>query len=342
MNGRTALADLNAFTIFRIDDHGARSLITGRLSLPGRPSEGDQINLLTDADVDVFGQIDVIDPDAGTAVIRLSTADLVPAVAVGATFPICDNYGLSRIRLILDPEVSWTRRTFAASDAFEQLAANGWVQSRAAKPGDEARTDGRLVAGGWDHEHCEFCWGTVGRGGDPAGWATDGGLWACDRCHAGYVEPRDLGFASDGADDGLDAPPDAGREAFDAVCHLIDAYDLGAVRAWLAAEDSPDVRNRYGWTPLMVAACRGHASLVTLLLSAGADPSAVAEGHGCTPLALAAQRGHVAVTRTLLEAGATARVPGTFWGGSLLQYVKSGPGREDPAISALLADAGAT
>ena len=91
----------------------------------------------------------------------------------------------------------------------------------------------------------------------------------------------------------------------------------------------------------VMAASRGHRTLISLLLDAGADVSAISEQHGYTALALAAQMGYVDVVEALLRAGASVRVPETFCAGSLLTYVKTGPGRENPRILELLTQAGA-
>ena len=55
--------------------------------------------------------------------------------------------------------------------------------------------------------------------------------------------------------------------------------------------------------PLHVAAANGHAGLVTLLLSHGANPDQVTSS-GWTPLHQAAYHGHLKVVESLLEAGA--------------------------------------
>ena len=56
-------------------------------------------------------------------------------------------------------------------------------------------------------------------------------------------------------------------------------------------------------TPLHVAAARGHAEVVSVLLDAGADIDAM-DSDGVTPIAMAAASGHTAVVRTLLDRGA--------------------------------------
>jgi ankyrin repeat protein len=128
---------------------------------------------------------------------------------------------------------------------------------------------------------------------------------------------------------------------FRQINRLIDEYDLAAIRRLVGDHQNVDARSKYGWTPLMLAASRGHQSVISLLLDAGADVNAVSEHHGYTALALAAQKAYVQVVEKLLAAGAKAQVPETFFGGSLLNYVKSGPGRENARISELLTQAGA-
>jgi ankyrin repeat protein len=56
-------------------------------------------------------------------------------------------------------------------------------------------------------------------------------------------------------------------------------------------------------TPLLCAAQRGHEAIVQLLLEKGADPAA-ADEDGSTPLHLASGRGHAEVVKLLLEKGA--------------------------------------
>lgn len=58
-----------------------------------------------------------------------------------------------------------------------------------------------------------------------------------------------------------------------------------------------------GATPLFIAAHRGHATTVSVLLSVGASANQ-AHGDGCAPLRIAAQLGHESVVSTLLSAGA--------------------------------------
>jgi hypothetical protein len=210
---------------------------------------------------------------------------------------------------------------------------------RVAEPGDEKRTDGEIVPGGWDHEHCELCWGKIGSGGDPEGYSNGNGHWVCSRCYKRYVDPGDLRFVSAWPDDEDSQSPE--QKSFEYVAGLIDAYDLDGIRNYIAEGGNPNVSNRHGWTPLMFAASRGHRSLVALLIAKGADVNAVARENGLTALANAAQAGHLEVVQMLLGAGASVKVPDSLCGGSLLLYVKTGRGQNDPCISQLFREAGA-
>lgn len=70
------------------------------------------------------------------------------------------------------------------------------------------------------------------------------------------------------------------------------------------ANPSVGMRSPNGNTPLHVAALRGEAVAVRLLLEAGADPNAVGE-RGCTPLHHALEKAHRNVARMLVAAGSS-------------------------------------
>ena len=92
--------------------------------------------------------------------------------------------------------------------------------------------------------------------------------------------------------------------------------DVGGVGERLASGADPVDGRGGGDAPLTVAAFRGHADVVSLLIEAGADPDATfsievageqIEQKG-QPLWLAANRGHLAVVRALLAGGARADI----------------------------------
>ena len=79
--------------------------------------------------------------------------------------------------------------------------------------------------------------------------------------------------------------------------------DLERVRQLI--QDGQDVNrgNRYGWTPLMLAAEVGDANVVVELIRAGADVNGK-DNNKRTALYWASRRGHSSVIKTLAEAGA--------------------------------------
>lgn len=64
-------------------------------------------------------------------------------------------------------------------------------------------------------------------------------------------------------------------------------------------------RNATLWTPMDCAAAKGHSTLVSILLNAGADVDPT-DKLKVTPLQLAAQEGHLNVVNILLENSANA------------------------------------
>jgi Ankyrin repeats (3 copies) len=68
-----------------------------------------------------------------------------------------------------------------------------------------------------------------------------------------------------------------------------------------------NARNKHGMTPLMKAACEGHAPMVRALLERGADPN-LARNDKFTALALAAFFGHTETVKILIAHGARTEV----------------------------------
>lgn len=79
--------------------------------------------------------------------------------------------------------------------------------------------------------------------------------------------------------------------------------DVETARKLIAAGANVKAADRYGVTPLSIAATNGNAAMIALLLKAGADPRTVLPG-GETVLMTAARTGRVDAVRTLIDAGA--------------------------------------
>jgi ankyrin repeat protein len=86
--------------------------------------------------------------------------------------------------------------------------------------------------------------------------------------------------------------------------HMAAHFGLdNALNTLLRHENSPDPRDYFNSTPLMLAAAKGHESIVNLLLKSGRiDPDAK-DAAGRTALERAAQRGHLSIVKLLLETG---------------------------------------
>ena len=60
------------------------------------------------------------------------------------------------------------------------------------------------------------------------------------------------------------------NQEFDDLHHLIKKGDRVKMRAWMSAGGDPNLRNKFGWSLLMLAALRGRTDMVEDLLAAGA------------------------------------------------------------------------
>ena len=336
MNSSSPLARLNHFTVQTIERDSERILLSGTLSKPGQPSQGDYMNLFLSMDEQVTGRLVILNPGARSAVLSVPSNDYNTPVPAGVALPIFDRYRLECVKLVLDSASQWTRRKFSSRDAFEQPSPTGGRMWRAVESGDVERADGEIVRDGWDHEHCALCWEKIGVGGQPEAYFNSSGEWFCVSCYERHVLKQDLSFVT-GDSDSTDDP---NHKDFQRIKELMDEYDLNALRAYIQSGANVNASSPYGETPLMHASSRGHPALLSLLLSLGADINTTSP-HGYAAVINAAHSGHYDAVKLLLDAGATVDVPNTFCGGSLLTYIKTGRGREDPRIVALLIHAGA-
>lgn len=104
---------------------------------------------------------------------------------------VLDDYWGERAALVLDPARLWRRTEFAPSDAVRIVGPAG---ERMITPADPGALHGTLVKGGWDHEHCAICWGTIGIHGGAVGYVSPLAVWACEDCYRNYISARSLDF----------------------------------------------------------------------------------------------------------------------------------------------------
>jgi len=79
--------------------------------------------------------------------------------------------------------------------------------------------------------------------------------------------------------------------------------NIKEVRSLISQATDVNVRDEYGWTPLLWAAMHGHTDIVRILLVSGANPN-TRNKYGWTPLMWAAGQGYSEIVRSLLASGA--------------------------------------
>jgi hypothetical protein len=152
----------------------------------------------------IGGEIISHDAATGRAVLRLWHAG---NLAVGNNFPLLDSYfNPYQVAMVLDENRRWTRTRFSPRDAIATPGPNGFTclkplggggSSRyyPPRPGDTSpESGGQVIAGSWDHEHCNLCDARISPPDAPEGYVDDRGHWVCCRCFEAYVAKHDLGF----------------------------------------------------------------------------------------------------------------------------------------------------
>jgi ankyrin repeat protein len=79
--------------------------------------------------------------------------------------------------------------------------------------------------------------------------------------------------------------------------------DLQTLRSLISQATDVNVRDQYGWTPLLWAAMNGNTEMVRVLLVSGANPN-TRNKYQWTPLMWAAGQGYGEIVRSLLSFGA--------------------------------------
>ena len=115
------------------------------------------------------------------------------------------------------------------------------------------------------------------------------------------------------------------------------ADDQELVRLLLAAGADARAANRYGVTPLQLAATNGSVAMAEALLKAGANPNAVLP-EGETILMTAARTGQPELLKLLLDGGAELNVREKWYGETALIWAAA---ENHPAAVQLLLDRGA-
>ena len=85
----------------------------------------------------------------------------------------------------------------------------------------------------------------------------------------------------------------------------VDNYQTAVVRFLLEQGADPNIRDLFGWSPLMYASAGGQIEVARMLLEEGADPNIEdLNKPGETALVLAQRKGHIEIVNLLKRRGA--------------------------------------
>lgn len=108
-----------------------------------------------------------------------------------------------------------------------------------------------------------------------------------------------------------------------AALHVAAYYDQFSIGQYLLDTGAdPNIANRYGVTPLMLACSNGDNAFVSLLLNAGADPNKNSR-EGESPLMLAARTGKLDCVRSLIARGADPNATESWEGQTALMWASA-------------------
>jgi ankyrin repeat protein len=128
-----------------------------------------------------------------------------------------------------------------------------------------------------------------------------------------------------------------GTDGTPALHWIVRVDDLETARLLIQAGANAKMADRYGVTPISLAASNGNAAMIKLLLDAGADANSV-DPTGETTLMTAARIGNLEAVRTLLDGGAKVDTSDpSFKQTALMIAVRE----NHPEVVALLAKRGA-
>ncbi len=104
------------------------------------------------------------------------------------------------------------------------------------------------------------------------------------------------------------------RGVIDEIFSLVIQNEARPLDDFLHQSKTVDLNIRCeGWTPLHVAACKGNAAMVGVLLDHGAGINSTTDGSLMTALHIAAVWGHQDVVGLLLERGARRSMRACDW-----------------------------
>jgi len=94
-----------------------------------------------------------------------------------------DGYWGDRADLVFSQTEGWKRTEFFPRDSVAHYPDGST----------------KVMPGGWDHEHCEICMGTISQhtSHQHFGYRNPADDWVCEHCFQSFIEPKKLGFITE-------------------------------------------------------------------------------------------------------------------------------------------------
>ena len=142
----------------------------------------------------LWGRFCEVDNTARTCSFHPDQPADLSMIGSGMSYAFMDGFWGERAELVLDQSRDWKRLAFEPRHMVIFPEAGGSSMGTQLSP--EASPGGEVVAGGWDHEHCDICEKKIGTGGESIGYFSSPDSWVCVECYNNFVAPRSLAFCS--------------------------------------------------------------------------------------------------------------------------------------------------
>jgi hypothetical protein len=148
--------------------------------------------LFLGADRFLWGRFREVNVGAQTCKFYPDQISDMATLSKNSSYPFMDGYWGERAELVLNEGLYWKRVRFEPSDMVRfPSVGGGWMGCREAP---NAPPGGKVLTGGWDHEHCNICQKKIGFGGYPTGFFSPPDKWVCVDCYENFVATRSLAF----------------------------------------------------------------------------------------------------------------------------------------------------
>lgn len=189
---RNLLEVMPHLTVEAIQENGSHVVVTGTIRKFNRTPHGLSHVWVSTRDA-VVGVLEKPEGPDDRVKFQVASSDFDERVEIGAILPWMSGYwNRHHVRMIL--EGRWREREFEPRDAihFRLGGSRGWGPVEGGIPEGAEKLD--VVAGGWDHEHCEICMEKIGAYGQAGGYVDEEDHWICSECYRRYAAPRSLEF----------------------------------------------------------------------------------------------------------------------------------------------------